>query len=170
MKGHVKLGQYDLVLAKMRDGYEYIEQDEVSKDLINTYLQYGCVLLNGTTLRYVYTDFSGGDMQETFSLRDVHYKTKNLKLLPQTTAVNSALAYFNPYQTLVKNPTGNVLKAIIVNNGNTHLLLEDINGITKYYINNEQQDIDEILTIFVKNDLVHIIFKDGNYYDYYSGN
>jgi len=184
LQGHIKLSYTDLnenaqeinlVLSRLREGFESIELYEVTKEGINTYLQHGCTLLKGNILRYVYDDFSGGDMQETFSLQTVGYKTKNTTIKPQTGINSSKLIYFNTVNDNIPPGDSNdyVIEKVLVVIENTishrYILLRHKDGTSQLYKDRDPVYINNVLTIFIKNNVVHIIYESSNeYYDFYS--
>ncbi len=168
MKSHIQLKYNDatgqevtipFVLAKLRDGYESIESYEVTKENINTYLQYGCTLLKGNVLRYIYDDFSGGDQQETFALQDVSYKTRNAKIKPQTSANSSSLLYLNGVDSeSYGDNNGYIIETIIVNGNYKWTLLRNRTGYTILYKNSTQENnCTNVLTIYKKNNTIHVL-------------
>ena len=169
MKGHLKLDDKDLVLAKLQNGMEYIESDEVDGSILNTYLQNGCILLKDKILRYVYDDFSGGDMQETYSLLDVHYKTSNVDLKPQTSANYSSLAFFNKTLSVSEAITPNeyTFEEVIEHNENVYILAQK--NEDKILYKNFISIATNIISIFIYKNTLYKIIKDNDKY-YYSIN
>jgi len=175
MKSHIQLKYTDLndqevilplFLSYKKEGWENLESYEVTKEGINTYLQFGCTLLKGNILRYIYNDFSGGDMQETFMLQDVSYKTKNTKIIPQTTANSSSLIYLNNVDdTSTGTKTGYVIDKVLVIAGTKYVLLRNKDNYTHLYIDGIKGLLPgylTILTIFNKNNEINILYRYQN--------